>query len=623
MGKNKLNQNYWKSKFTEQQLNEFFIKLGEVDSNTSHASSKFLMSDNSDGNKNIPAGYTYLGQFLAHEMTFNTKTFSDIGSLMPVTNRTPWLDLDSVYGKGPLIEPLYYDQTQFNGRLYLLSFEKQSSFHNVFDFKRLVQQDSDIAIPIIPDNRNDENILVAHIHLSIIKFHNKKVDEIINYTAPELWDTFSPEIETNYTTVEKAFSGYLNPMHIGLESVQKELNLRSVLTAYSNNNREETTAHSRHHSSVSRISNTDHDSADFYSQIKALQEEAVEIINRLQKSNEQIEEESLNNPVISAFPAQTAVNTLLDKIFYLAKRETVFHFQWIILTDFLPKIVGMKTMNAIQKEFNKFTKHPNHPWKKVKYKYKKLHKKRLKKLPPIFTGAFFRFGHYMVLNKYQFSFVNGNKDETEDNIITIKKQFEPIKDNVKLSGFFFRGDENASDFNGMINSIMANIVSEEKENHNNNIIVRNLRQTAKMCLPSVQDFVKNEITSPKIPLLNTKNRKIIAALKDEYSTLNFIASGFPKNLTWQDDRPFNFKAFLDHTPPWFYMGIEAYLLANGKHLGPLAGRIVAEVIIKLLESSPNSILAKKNQSWRPLKVMQNKKYSTIDFLRFAETLHEN
>ena len=46
------------------------------------------------------------------------------------------------------------------------------------------------------------------------------------------------------------------------------------------------------------------------------------------------------------------------------------------------------------------------------------------------------------------------------------------------------------------------------------------------------------------------------------------------------------------TPLWYYVLKEAELVADGLHLGPVGGRIVAEVLIGLLQTDPNSYLAR-------------------------------
>src|SRR6478672_8017771 len=68
-----------------------------------------------DGNdaeeSGIPALYTYFGQFVDHDITFDPMTTliqrSDPDALTDF--RTPALDLDNVYGRGPGDQPYLYD----------------------------------------------------------------------------------------------------------------------------------------------------------------------------------------------------------------------------------------------------------------------------------------------------------------------------------------------------------------------------------------------------------------------------------------------------------------------------------------------------------------------------------
>src|SRR5215469_3794938 len=68
--------------------------------------------DNEEGG--IPAAYTYLGQFIDHDLTFDPASSlqrqNDPDAL--VNFRTPRFDLDSVYGRGPADQPYLYDEKQ-------------------------------------------------------------------------------------------------------------------------------------------------------------------------------------------------------------------------------------------------------------------------------------------------------------------------------------------------------------------------------------------------------------------------------------------------------------------------------------------------------------------------------
>jgi hypothetical protein len=53
-----------------------------------------------------------------------------------------------------------------------------------------------------------------------------------------------------------------------------------------------------------------------------------------------------------------------------------------------------------------------------------------------------------------------------------------------------------------------------------------------------------------------------------------------------------------HPPLWYYILKEAQVLAGGRTLGPVGGRIVAEVLIGLLTHDPLSFL-RVEPAWRP------------------------
>jgi len=71
---------------------------------------KSLDAEDEDQNADIPAGYTYLGQFIDHDVTFDP-----VSSLQRQNDpdgledfRTPRFDLDSLYGRGPADQPYLY-----------------------------------------------------------------------------------------------------------------------------------------------------------------------------------------------------------------------------------------------------------------------------------------------------------------------------------------------------------------------------------------------------------------------------------------------------------------------------------------------------------------------------------
>ncbi|MEQ8436538.1 MAG: peroxidase family protein [Ilumatobacter fluminis] len=110
-------------------------------------------------NDRIPAGHTYVGQFIDHDLTFDLG--SDLGrtdpGVGPMNFRTPRFDLDSVYGQGPDAQPYLYES----------------------DGATLVIDNNDLprlgAVAVIGDPRNDENAIVAQVHLAMMQRHNEFV----------------------------------------------------------------------------------------------------------------------------------------------------------------------------------------------------------------------------------------------------------------------------------------------------------------------------------------------------------------------------------------------------------------------------------------------------------------
>lgn len=115
-------------------------------------------------NPAIPAAYTYLGQFIDHDITFDpTSSLDRINDPDALNNfRTPRFDLDSVYGSGPQDEPFQYNNTK-PGHLLV-----EPNINNEIDLPRNTQ-----GVALTGDPRNDENIIVSQLHLIFLKAHNK------------------------------------------------------------------------------------------------------------------------------------------------------------------------------------------------------------------------------------------------------------------------------------------------------------------------------------------------------------------------------------------------------------------------------------------------------------------
>ena len=173
-------------------------------------------------NSNIPAIYTYWGQFIDHDMTANTDrnsktsdiTKPDLSPIAPseVTAslknlRRPNLDLDSLYGDGPAaVNPNDNDNGFYDGIHFRLG--ENTDVAGIPGLKIPPEADLRRDLPrigpllaagviteddvpkdlrddpnrdtraFVGDLRNDENLIVAQLHTVFLRFHNKVVDTI-------------------------------------------------------------------------------------------------------------------------------------------------------------------------------------------------------------------------------------------------------------------------------------------------------------------------------------------------------------------------------------------------------------------------------------------------------------
>jgi len=123
-------------------------------------------------NPDIPSGYTYLGQFVDHDITFDPVSSLDrINDPDALTSfRTPRFDLDSVYGRGPADSPYLYDQEDPPS---LLVGRNNGAGQEPVDLPRNQQ-----GRALIGDPRNDVHFVISQLHLAFIRFHNAVVDHL-------------------------------------------------------------------------------------------------------------------------------------------------------------------------------------------------------------------------------------------------------------------------------------------------------------------------------------------------------------------------------------------------------------------------------------------------------------
>jgi heme peroxidase len=415
-------------------------------------------------NPAISAGFTFLGQFLDHDVTFDpTSSLARRQDPESIRNfRIPALDLDSVYGGGPGASPHLYDAAVDGGRTSLLIEENPSSGAvSVGGVTRLDLPRNSQQTALIGDPRNDENLIVSQLHLALLRFHNRVVEDV-------------------------------------------KADLGSSFTA--------------------------------------------------------------------------------GEIFVEAQRVVRWHWQWLVVHEFLTTTVGPEVVQDI------LDNGPEHfRWRNDPY------------IPVEFSVAAYRFGHSQARPSYRANFGTSATNPAEQFFALL---FDPtatdLDDPSDLRGgrraprrfidwqtFFDFGDDRVR-HNKKIDTTLSSVLFElmgQPEGEPVSLATRNLLRNLTMKVPSGQRVAKAMHIEPLAP------------------------------ADLADLEPFHVQT---RAPLWFYVLREAQVTSEGQHLGPVGGRIVAETIIGLIQGDGQSYL-RQDPDWTPTYATGDT-FGIVDLLRAADVV---
>jgi hypothetical protein len=418
-------------------------------------------------NDKIPAGYTYFGQFVDHDITFDPLSqlsrFNDPDAL--VDFRSPRYDLDSLYGQGPSGSPYLYEwRNKARRGVRLLEGRNPDADENGNPLERRDLLRNAQGRAIISDPRNDENIIVSQLQHAFVRFHNNVVEHV--------------------ATAQPALKG--------------------------------------------------------------------------------------------------------PDLFAEARRVVTWHYQWAVVRDFLPRIVGDDLADEVlpaSGEANlKFFDPRNDPF-----------------IPVEFSGAAYRFGHSMVRAAYDLN-------DTVTDIPLFSAAADADRDVFgHLNGFrplpaawtvdwrkFVRIDGSrpqlSRNLDTRLSAPLLKLPTALDAAHTG-LPVLNLRRGKALQLPSGQ-AVAQAIGATPVADLGLDRFGLSAAQRAGLEA---------------------------ETPLWYYVLVEAERAPrNGERLGPVGGRIVAEVLVGLLAHDPQGFL-RQQPGWKPegLRAVQAGHFTLSDLLRFG------
>ncbi|WP_164929330.1 peroxidase family protein [Gloeobacter violaceus] len=461
-------------------LIELGLAMGDVEPNTPEGD-----------NPEVPAGYTYLGQFIDHDITFDTTSLQEtLIDPQALTNfRSPMLDLDSVYGSGPAVQPYLYRQPpaatdpvtniRRTGPVEELLVGLTNTQPGAGDADVPVSQPNDLprnaeGTALLGDQRNDENLIVAQLHVAFLKAHNKLVRLIRSGEIP----SESPERKSPF-------------------------------------------------------------------------EEARDLL--------------------------------------------IWHYQWIVLHDFLPRIIEQGQLDDVLKNGRRFYQYKDFPF-----------------IPVEFSVAVYRLGHSMIRSVYDYNRVftprpGGVTPATLDLLFRFTAKSGEPNDfaNVPVPSDWIIDWRRFFDLDASLPtnpsrkldpflveplSVLPNVEGQGRPDAFASLAVRNLLRGKMVGLPPGQSVALRMGMEPLSPEQIAQGPDGAVAKKH--------------NLHIE-------------SPLWYYVLKEAQIKHGGRRLGPVGSRILAEVFVGLLEGDSSSFL-NRCPTWKPKRPIarEDGRFTAADLIAF-------
>lgn len=285
-----------------------------------------------------------------------------------------------------------------------------------------------------------------------------------------------------------------------------------------------------------------------------------------------------HNAVVQRVKADTG-STNVHEIFNEAQRLVRWHYQWIILHEFLPKTIGPALLNDILTKGRKHYKWRNAPF-----------------IPVEFSVAAYRFGHSQVRPSYRVNFGPDDANQSFALLFNDNMAVSPVAVDMRGGSrgpgrfidwqtFFDFGDGRARN-NKRIDSTLSTVLLDlpgMPGGEPQSLATRNLVRHLTFKVPSGQAVAKAMKLAPLPP--------------------GSLADLVALNLE-------------ERTPLWFYVMREAEVMTGGNHLGPVGGRIVGEVFVGVLQGDPMSYLS-QDPDWTPHLGAVADQFTMVDLLKMA------
>jgi hypothetical protein len=254
------------------------------------------------------------------------------------------------------------------------------------------------------------------------------------------------------------------------------------------------------------------------------------------------------------------------ELFAEARRAATWHYQWVLLEDFLPRVVGAELAGGARY----YRPDPGAAW-----------------IPLEFADAAYRYGHSQIRDRYR---VNGDAEPVP--LLPDLLGFRPVPAVLAVDWSYLFDlpgrppAQRAKRIDGRLAASLIQLpqaITGADAGDYGSLAVRDLQRGQGVGLPSGEAVAQHLGVEPLTP-----------------EEVGLGAAGW-----WLE------------TPLWFYLLKEAEHRGDGERLGPVGGRLVGEVLVGIVDADGESYRA-VDPGWRPtLPAAQPGRFGLADLLGFS------
>jgi hypothetical protein len=315
------------------------------------------------------------------------------------------------------------------------------------------------------------------------------------------------------------------------------------------------------------------------------------------------------------------------ELFDRVRQLVTWHYQWLVVHDYLKTVTQTGVVDKILLGGNKiFTKRNGEVY-----------------MPLEFSVAAYRFGHTMVRAFYDYNRNFGRDDPADPGNNPPLQAFATFKQLFDFTGSAVDENGQPRPFSGFSDTTLPRNWVIEWNRFVDKGAVRPdhfARRIDTQLAPPLFEMLNQTPapTDPAAPPISDVVRALLRALAVRnllrgYSlslpTGQAVADALGVPALDEDElhsgNTASFNAILDAggfqttTPLWYYVLKEAEVREGGERLGPVAGRIVAEVLAAVVDGDPTSFRA-ADPGWTPSLPAAGPSFGLGDLLAFADTV---